>query len=89
MPIKTGVFSIGWVIKQLFYGCFGGIDKTTAPRYRGQLDAPLSSAFRPRPIVHRDVHGKVFNIEPIIQAVPEVWFCPALCLCVSSVLLAF
>ena len=59
VPIKiaflgenTGVFSIGWVIKQLFHGCFGGIDKTTAPRYRGQLDA-----FRPRAIVHRAVHG--------------------------------
>ena len=36
---------------------FGGIDKTTAPRYRGQLDAPLPSASRPRAIVHRAVHG--------------------------------
>ena len=31
--------------------------QTTTPRYRGQLDAPLPSAFRPRAIVHRAVHG--------------------------------
>ena len=54
MPIKlaflgesTGIFSIGWVIKQLFH----------APRLRGQLDAALPSAFRPRAIVHRAVQG--------------------------------
>ena len=54
---SIGVFSVGWVIKQLFHGCFGGIDKTTAPRYRGQLDVLLLSAFQPRAIVLRVVHG--------------------------------
>ena len=37
-------FSIGWIIKQLFHCCFGGIDKTSAPQYRGHFDAPLPSA---------------------------------------------
>ena len=31
--------------------------QTTAPRYRGQLDDPLPSAFRPRAIVYQAVHG--------------------------------
>ena len=64
LPIKiaflgenTGVYSIGWVIEQLFHGWFGGIDKTTAPRYCGQLDAPLPSAFRPRAVMQRAVNG--------------------------------
>ena len=64
VPIKlaflgenTGIFSIGWVIKQLLHGCLAEKTKTTAPRYRGQPDAPLPSAFRPRAIVHRAVQG--------------------------------
>ena len=47
---NTWSFSIGWVIKQLFHGCFCGIDTTTSTRYRGQLDAPQA-------IMHRTVHG--------------------------------
>ena len=48
---------------EVLHGKFmwGIINQTTAPRYRGQLDAPLPSAFRPRArpraIVHRAVHG--------------------------------
>ena len=34
-----------------------GIVKTTAPRCRGQLDALLPEAERPRAMVHRAVHG--------------------------------
>ena len=34
-----------------------GIVKTAAPRCRGQLDALLPEAERPRAMVHRAIHG--------------------------------
>ena len=36
-----------------------GIYKTAAPRFRGQLDALMPEAERPRAMVHRAVHGTV------------------------------
>ena len=58
VPIKLAVLG-----EMLAFSAFAGylwlfveIDELTASRCRGQLDAQLSSTFRPLAIVHRTVH---------------------------------